>query len=72
MLVSGGWPLATDCAGVQGEMCATDQATLFDGMAARSGGALQISPPLVAGQGEFDELAGILGDVLEEAWQRVH
>ena len=28
---------------------------------------IQISPPLVAGQAEFDELAGILGDVLEEA-----
>ncbi len=32
---------------------------------------LQISPPLVAGQAEFDELVGILGDVLAEAWQRV-
>src|SRR4249920_419245 len=28
---------------------------------------LQISPPLVAGQKEFDEIAGILGDVLTEA-----
>jgi adenosylmethionine-8-amino-7-oxononanoate aminotransferase len=28
---------------------------------------IQISPPLVAGQAEFDELVGILGDVLEEA-----
>jgi adenosylmethionine-8-amino-7-oxononanoate aminotransferase len=28
---------------------------------------LQISPPLVAGQAEFDEIAGILGDVLTEA-----
>ena len=28
---------------------------------------IQISPPLVAGQAEFDEMAGILGDVLEEA-----
>ena len=25
---------------------------------------IQISPPLVAGQAEFDELTGILGDVL--------
>jgi adenosylmethionine-8-amino-7-oxononanoate aminotransferase len=28
---------------------------------------VQISPPLVAGQAEFDEIAGILGDVLAEA-----
>ena len=28
---------------------------------------LQISPPLVAGQAEMDEIAGILGDVLTEA-----
>jgi adenosylmethionine-8-amino-7-oxononanoate aminotransferase len=32
---------------------------------------VQISPPLVATQTEFDELVGILGDVLEEAWARV-
>ena len=32
---------------------------------------VQISPPLVAGQAEFDEIAGILGDVLQEAWQRL-
>ena len=32
---------------------------------------IQISPPLVAGPREFDEIAGILGDVLSEAWQRV-
>nr|MBA2462602.1 aminotransferase class III-fold pyridoxal phosphate-dependent enzyme [Actinomycetota bacterium] len=32
---------------------------------------VQISPPLVAGQGEFDELTGILGDVLAEAGRRV-
>ena len=31
---------------------------------------IQISPPLVAGPREFDEIAGILGDVLSEAWQR--
>jgi hypothetical protein len=30
---------------------------------------IQISPPLVAGPVEFDELTGILGDVLAEAWQ---
>jgi adenosylmethionine-8-amino-7-oxononanoate aminotransferase len=29
---------------------------------------VQISPPLVAGPAEFDEIAGILGDVLGEAW----
>ena len=32
---------------------------------------VQISPPLVAGQAEFDEITGILGDVLEEASQRL-
>jgi adenosylmethionine-8-amino-7-oxononanoate aminotransferase len=32
---------------------------------------VQISPPLVAGQAEFDEMTGILGDVLAEAWERV-
>ncbi len=32
---------------------------------------VQISPPLVATQHEFDEITGILGDVLAEAWQRV-
>jgi len=32
---------------------------------------IQISPPLIAGQSEFDELVGILGDVLAEAWQRI-
>jgi adenosylmethionine-8-amino-7-oxononanoate aminotransferase len=31
---------------------------------------VQISPPLIAGQAEFDEMVGILGDVLSEAWQR--
>ena len=32
---------------------------------------IQLSPPLVAGQQEFDEIVGILGDVLAEAWERV-
>jgi adenosylmethionine-8-amino-7-oxononanoate aminotransferase len=32
---------------------------------------IQISPPLIAGQAEFDELVGILGEVLTEAWQRI-
>ena len=33
---------------------------------------IQISPPLVAGQAEFDEMTGILGDVLTEAGKRMH
>jgi adenosylmethionine-8-amino-7-oxononanoate aminotransferase len=32
---------------------------------------VQISPPLVAGQQEFDQIVSILGDVLGEAWTRV-
>jgi adenosylmethionine-8-amino-7-oxononanoate aminotransferase len=32
---------------------------------------VQISPPLVAEQAEFDEIAGILGDVLAEAGEQV-
>jgi adenosylmethionine-8-amino-7-oxononanoate aminotransferase len=32
---------------------------------------IQISPPLIATQREFDEMTGILGEVLTEAWQRV-
>ncbi len=32
---------------------------------------IQISPPLVAGQEEFDEMVSILADVLTEAWERV-
>jgi len=32
---------------------------------------IQISPPLIAGQAEFDEIAGILGEVLTEAWERL-
>jgi adenosylmethionine-8-amino-7-oxononanoate aminotransferase len=31
---------------------------------------IQISPPLIATQAEFDEMTGILGDVLAEAWSR--
>ncbi|MEA2395234.1 MAG: hypothetical protein QOJ82_3125, partial [Solirubrobacteraceae bacterium] len=31
---------------------------------------VQISPPLVARQPEFDRIAGILGDVLAEAGRR--
>jgi adenosylmethionine-8-amino-7-oxononanoate aminotransferase len=33
---------------------------------------VQISPPLVASQSEFDEMTGILGDVLTEAWEQLH
>jgi len=32
---------------------------------------IQISPPLIAGKAEFDELVGILGEVLTEAWARL-
>jgi adenosylmethionine-8-amino-7-oxononanoate aminotransferase len=32
---------------------------------------VQISPPLIAGQEEFDKIVSILGDVLAEAWTRV-
>jgi adenosylmethionine-8-amino-7-oxononanoate aminotransferase len=32
---------------------------------------IQISPPLIAVKAEFDELVGILGEVLTEAWQRI-
>jgi adenosylmethionine-8-amino-7-oxononanoate aminotransferase len=32
---------------------------------------IQISPPLIATQKEFDTIAGTLGDVLAEAWQRL-
>ena len=32
---------------------------------------IQISPPLVATQREFDEITGTLGEVLSEAWQRI-
>jgi adenosylmethionine-8-amino-7-oxononanoate aminotransferase len=32
---------------------------------------IQISPPLVAGPEEFEAIAGILGDVLPEAWEQM-
>jgi adenosylmethionine-8-amino-7-oxononanoate aminotransferase len=32
---------------------------------------VQISPPLIATQKEFDEIAGTLGEVLGEAWQKI-
>jgi adenosylmethionine-8-amino-7-oxononanoate aminotransferase len=37
----------------------------------RGDAVVQISPPLIAGQSEFDEIAAILGDVLQEASQRI-
>jgi hypothetical protein len=33
---------------------------------------IQISPPLVATQAEFDEITGVLGDVLSEAWDELN
>jgi adenosylmethionine-8-amino-7-oxononanoate aminotransferase len=33
---------------------------------------VQISPPLVADEPEFDRIVEVLGDVLDEAWRRVH
>ena len=33
---------------------------------------IQLSPPLVASQPEFDEIVRILGDVLTEAWDKLH
>jgi adenosylmethionine-8-amino-7-oxononanoate aminotransferase len=32
---------------------------------------VQISPPLVARKEEFDQIVGILGEVLTEAWKRI-
>jgi adenosylmethionine-8-amino-7-oxononanoate aminotransferase len=32
---------------------------------------IQLSPPLIAGQAEFDEIARILGETLEEAWHEL-
>ena len=48
---------------VRGLICRADD---------RGDPVVQISPPLVAGEQEFDELVGILGDVLAEAWGRIH
>jgi adenosylmethionine-8-amino-7-oxononanoate aminotransferase len=45
-----------------GLICRTDD---------RGDPVIQISPPLVAGQAEFDQITSILGDVLGEAWERV-
>jgi adenosylmethionine-8-amino-7-oxononanoate aminotransferase len=33
---------------------------------------IQISPPLIAGEQEFSQIVGILGEVLTEAWKRIH
>jgi adenosylmethionine-8-amino-7-oxononanoate aminotransferase len=32
---------------------------------------VQISPPLIAGEAELEKIAGILGEVLTEAWERI-
>ena len=32
---------------------------------------VQLSPPLICGQAEFDEIIGILREVLTEAWARL-
>ena len=32
---------------------------------------IQISPPLVAGQEEFDRIVEVLGEVLTEAWEKL-
>jgi adenosylmethionine-8-amino-7-oxononanoate aminotransferase len=32
---------------------------------------VQVSPPLIADQPEFDEIVSVLADVLSEAWQRI-
>jgi adenosylmethionine-8-amino-7-oxononanoate aminotransferase len=32
---------------------------------------IQISPPLVAGEEEFGEIVGVLGDVLADAWKQI-
>src|SRR5207245_11038957 len=37
----------------------------------RGGPVIQISPPLIATQKEFDIITGTLGEVLSEAWQRM-
>ncbi len=47
----------------QGLICRADD---------RGDPVIQISPPLIAGQEQFDEMTGILGDVLTEASERVH
>jgi adenosylmethionine-8-amino-7-oxononanoate aminotransferase len=45
-----------------GLICRTDD---------RGDPVIQIGPPLIAGQGEFDEMVGILGEVLSEASERL-
>jgi adenosylmethionine-8-amino-7-oxononanoate aminotransferase len=47
----------------QGLLCRADD---------RGDPVVQISPPLVAGEQEFDQIVSILGDVLAEAWTRLH
>jgi adenosylmethionine-8-amino-7-oxononanoate aminotransferase len=45
-----------------GLICRTDD---------RGDPVIQISPPLVAGEAEIDEIVGILGDILPRAWERM-
>jgi adenosylmethionine-8-amino-7-oxononanoate aminotransferase len=45
-----------------GLICRTDD---------RGDPVIQISPPLVAGESEMDEIVGVLGGVLAEAWKRL-
>jgi len=46
----------------RGLICRTDD---------RGDPVIQIAPPLVAGEEEFDAIVGILGDVLSEAWDEL-
>jgi adenosylmethionine-8-amino-7-oxononanoate aminotransferase len=46
-----------------GLICRTDD---------RGDPVIQISPPLVAREAEMDEIVGILGEVLQQAWARLH
>jgi len=52
------FPRMGGLAAAQGLLCRTDD---------RGDLVIQLSPPLIAGLAEFDEIAGILGDVLAEA-----
>jgi adenosylmethionine-8-amino-7-oxononanoate aminotransferase len=37
----------------------------------RADPVIQLCPPLIAGPKEFDEIVGIIGDVLEDAWREL-
>ena len=58
------------------QTCALPISALFDaGLICRQDDrgdpVIQISPPLVAGEAEMDEIVGILGDVLGQASRRL-